>query len=578
MSYKKTIADTNEFLNQVANIYQHSMRIFMEYIDNSLDSAETLYNLEKKYPYPIEIQVAIDPKNKTVTFSDNCVGMDKGFKSKDENGIGIWKDGLLAIVTSIGKSNKKAVSWLNGQFGFGSHAYMACADKMSILTAKKEMDKCLYIELFSNTLIVEDEKKLPKNKLVYGSGTVVTLSGFKKEWWSEVDPGLLKEEIEKHFEQLLARPNLTIKVVYGNEEEICQAFNYDNFLGAKIKKDIASLRIEKKGVVTTKKLESPIKIYLKVTDEIILNKRPIFINKGRRIEEVQNIKSFLNKSKYRSSLWGHSNLTGYIDVNGLVSPTLPRDDFQRSESRAMLYEELLSIEDEVFRQLVEINKKSEDAGMGKLEDILAAALSQLSKQYNLKFKTELVTGGDVNLKLGDEDSSTFKQNSEGGFGNKETGSDQTEDVPIVETIDESDMKGKEKRKNGFPIKFSDREQKKSDGTLLRSQFIEGEGIIIYNRHPDFQSRARINRYGERILTQRLISYLASQVVIRFKDKFFEKRGKQPEVQSILSSRTELFDDLTDGVYQFESILQPWKNKNLSNLENSSDEHNNYEEE
>lgn len=577
MPYKKTIADTNEFLNQVANIYQNSMRIFMEYIDNSLDSAETLYNVEKKYPYPIEIQIAIDPVNKTVTFSDNCVGMDIGVKTKDDSGKTIWKDGLLAIVTSIGKSNKKAVSWLNGQFGFGAHAYMACAEKMSILTTKKGMDHCLYMELFSNTLDVKDEKKFPKNKFPYESGVMVTLSGFKKEWWNEVDPRSLKEEIEKHFEQLLARPNLAIKVVYGNEEELCQAFNYDSFLGKKIQKDITELKIEKRGGITTVPLDQPIRVYLKITDEIILNKRPIFINKGRRIEEVQNIKSFRNKSKYGSSLWSHANLTGYIDVAGLVNPTLPRDDFQRSENRTMLYEELLAIEDEVFQQLVEINKRSADVGMGKLEDILSTALSQLARQYNLRFKTELVAGDEINLESGSDSDLNLKQKTSGGSGHSKTKTDQTEDVPVVETMDESDMKGKERKKGGFPIKFSDVEQKKSDGTLLRSQFIEGEGIVIYNRHQDFQSRGRINKYGERILTQRLISYLSSQLVIRFKDKYFEKKGKQPEIQSILNSRAELFDDITDSVYQLEAMLQPWKNKNLSNLENSTDEQNTYED-
>ena len=37
----------------------------MEYIDNSLDSAEILYNENKAYPYPIKIRVVIDSKNKS---------------------------------------------------------------------------------------------------------------------------------------------------------------------------------------------------------------------------------------------------------------------------------------------------------------------------------------------------------------------------------------------------------------------------------------------------------------------------------------------------------------------------------
>ena len=92
-------------VGNIAKIYQSTSRIFMEYIDNSLDNAEKLFdNNNRKYPYKIQINITIDPKEKTVTFEDNCVGMDK--------------DNLLGIVQNIGNSNKKADFTTNGQFGF----------------------------------------------------------------------------------------------------------------------------------------------------------------------------------------------------------------------------------------------------------------------------------------------------------------------------------------------------------------------------------------------------------------------------------------------------------------------------
>lgn len=536
--YRKNIPDINEFLQSVADMYENSARIFMEYIDNSLDSAETLYNPGNVYPYQIEISVRIDPENKTISFLDNCVGMDKGVE--DENGN--WRDGLLAIVTNIGKSNKKAVSWLNGQFGFGAHAYMACAKKLSILTTRKEMDHCLSIELFAGDLNVQEEKKVPKNKFPYSSGTIVTICGFKKEWWDEITSQVVREEIEKHFEQILARNNLEIKVFYVGEEERCSPFDYSAYPGKKFEKEITQLSREKGTIKTILPLEIPVKIHLKITDDIIPNKRPIFMNKGRRIEEIQVIKSFRNKSKYRTGVWGHQNLTGYIEVAGLIEPKLSRDEFKKSKNRQMIYKEILEVEGELHEALLEMNKRSESAGMGKLEGILSSALSVLAKKESLRFRTQIIEGTDIDLILVENSDLTLEKKGSGGCGGG-GGGKRTEETSVHESKEESELKGKERRKSGFNIKLSDLEPPKTiDGTYLRSQFIDGDAIWIYKNHVDFKERVRRSHQGEMKITERLISYLASEVAVHYKDKFFETRGKQPEVQSILNSRKGTFVD------------------------------------
>src|SRR5579859_4314649 len=109
-------------VSNVAKIYQYTSRVFMEYIDNSLDNAEKLFDyIKSEYQYTIHINIKINTKDKTVTFEDNCVGMDK--------------DNLLRIVENIGDSNKKNDFTTNGQFGFGIHAYAACANRMEVTTA-----------------------------------------------------------------------------------------------------------------------------------------------------------------------------------------------------------------------------------------------------------------------------------------------------------------------------------------------------------------------------------------------------------------------------------------------------------
>src|SRR3990167_7607733 len=131
-------------VSNIAKIYQSTSRIFMEYIDNSLDSAEKLYeNNASKYPYKIQITVTIDPENKTVTFADNCVGMDK--------------DNLLRIVQNIGDSNKKNDFVTNGQFGFGIHAYAACAHMMEVMTLTKNSSAGNKINVDRNAYTEEGE-------------------------------------------------------------------------------------------------------------------------------------------------------------------------------------------------------------------------------------------------------------------------------------------------------------------------------------------------------------------------------------------------------------------------------------
>ena len=370
-------------VSNIAKIYQGTSRVFMEYIDNSLDSAEKLFEVDDKYPYQILINIKIDPKEKSVTFEDNCVGMDK--------------ENLLRIVKNIGDSNKKNDFTTNGQFGFGVHAYAACADKMEVLTLTLDSDYAHRIKVDRDAYVEEGEipdlVKIPRKQVNFKSGTIVKLTDFDHDWWKDITVQELKDEIEKHFEQLLARDQLQIKIGYGNKEEICQPFNYDSFLGEKIEKNI--IELEYHGAKTL--LNIPVRVYLKITEDIIPNKRPIFVNKGRRIEEIQAIKSFRAKSKYRTSVWAHNNLTGYIEVAGLLSPTLPRDDFQRNRNRQMIYEEILKMEDEIYEALQLINERSESANMNKLEDLLSSALSKLARQDYLRFRTQITIGDNINL-------------------------------------------------------------------------------------------------------------------------------------------------------------------------------------
>lgn len=557
MSIKVKVSPT--IVPNIAKLYESTSRIFMEYIDNSLDSAEKLYEANNgAYPYKIEIVVKIDPASKTVTFQDNCIGMDLA--------------NLLRVAENIGDSNKKNDFVTNGRFGFGIHAYAACADKLEVTTLKLDSPSAIKIAVDRSAYTEDGEIPDPvlvnKHKLPIRSGTIVKLSDFEKDWWKDVSASALKKEIERHFEQLLSRELLEIKVIYGEQEEICSAFNYDDFLGIKIDKEISEFTWQRQSNKYSTKFPYPLEISLKITEDIIPDKRPIFVSKGRRIEEVQLIKSFRNKSNYKTGLWGHNNLTGYIEVNDLLAPKISRDDFEQNTKRQMVYDAILELEEEIHEALQEINKRSEDANMSKLEDLLSQVLSRLARQDYMRFRTEIGKGNDFNLLEVDDSDTTAKtgKHHNGKRKIKKTGTE----VPVITTDDDSDIKGGESKKSGFNIEFSDAEQKMADGTLLRSNFIEGGAIVIYKSHPDFQERVKRTYQGELKITERLISYLASEIAIQYKDKFFATRQKQPEVQALLNSRKDSFINLIDFSYDFESMLQRYVGKNLLTLEAVSD--------
>lgn len=556
-------------VSNIARTYQSTSRIFMEYVDNSLDSAEKIFEDNgRKYPDKISINVRIDSKNKTVIFEDNCLGMDLG--------------NLIRIIENIGDSNKKSDFITNGQFGFGIHAYAACAEQLEVTSLRENAENAWRInidrEAYTEDGEIPDEIIISRSNFPFISGTVVKISDFDNNWWKEVNPEIIAGEVERHFEQLLARENLEIKIYWDDEEMICKTFDYDEHLGNKIEKELKELEIKKhsrstvNGDITSKlPINMPVKISLKITEYVIPDKRPIFTNKGRRIEEVQNIKSFRNKSKYKTSIWGHNNLTGYIEVAGLLEPTLPRDDFQKSRNRDMVYEEILKIEDEINETLKQINKQTEDASMSKFEDLLSKTLAKLAFTDRLRFRNEYVSGNDIGLKKDEGSNSILNIKKGGGNGKTETETSATEKIPVIETDDDAEESGKEKKRSGFRIKFKEREAKKADGTLIRSEFIEGDSINIYKNHPDFSQRIKRKRQGEMIISDRLISYIATEIAIHYKDKFYSTRGKQPEVQAVLNERKELFADMTSFIYLYEEALQPYVGFNLNTLEAETDE-------
>lgn len=575
----------------VASLYNDVNRIFMEYIDNSLDSAERFYDKEKSsYSRPIEITVKIDGdnyKDGRVIISDNCFGITNFTK----------------VVKSIGNSDKRADFTTNGQFGYGIYSFMASCSKLEI-TSKLEKEDALYLPIEKRQFETDRQEDVsfpdPKKvkKFEHESGTIIHISHFDKHSWKQIDIQELKSEVEKHFELLLARKNLIVKLIRihnalldnNKEEFICKPFDYNQYEGEvwdDYVKELYYTKQERRPEQVVLKPPKPIYIFIKITKGKEINKRPVFISKGRRISEIKDIKLF--RSKHKSELWDHPNVTGYIDLSDYLGPTIARNDFRNNERSRALFNTLYEIEPVILDVIKDVNKNSEERHYQELEDRLNQALSKLARIDSMNYRTDYLSGNDINLQKGGTG-----QDIDNGFGAKdrEEGQGGSNDTEIGENegvgkgtgkdsgnipggdlggesalnqeadnpFDDTGFKGGEKKESGFNIRIDEKDPDIDSTTNkpLRSVLV-GSEIRIFKNHPDFKERVDILRRGGSKITQRLITYLAGEITVHYKDKFHTKKGTQPEYSK------SHFSDLVGFIYQFEDMLKDLAGKNLSDL-------------
>lgn len=348
-------------LNEIARRYETSERILMEYVDNALDDAEVLYRQNyNAYPYPIEIDLTIDCSAGAVTIRDNCRGMPR--------------DTLERIVRNIGESDKRGLTWVNGRFGFGVHAFRAAAESIRFQT-KHELSSHHILEFNRDQLtgIKEAQRTDETFPTGRGTGTLVTVSKFKPDWFANLSAASLKGEIERHFERLLNRPNLHIRVAeLGQAALVCRPCDYPAMAGQEIQHNL---------VLTYQGETYPIEVYLKVASEPQPERIASFFARGRRIAAVTEIKSFMRKSKYGASLWGHPHLVGYLELGEVVQPILNRDEFVRTKLRQLLYETIAELEPELRLALQGVNQHERQQTLEQLEGALYDALAQVQPHH-----------------------------------------------------------------------------------------------------------------------------------------------------------------------------------------------------
>ena len=142
---KKFDAEVVKVLHLMINSLYTNKEIFLrELISNSSDACDKLRYLSQTNSSLVQddpdfkINISIDKEAKTISISDNGIGMNR--KDLQENLGTIAKSGTQGFVDQLSGDSKKD-SQLIGQFGVGFYSCFMVADKVTVTSKKAGEDK-----------------------------------------------------------------------------------------------------------------------------------------------------------------------------------------------------------------------------------------------------------------------------------------------------------------------------------------------------------------------------------------------------------------------------------------------------
>lgn len=501
----------------ISTLYEALIRVILELVDNSLDSCENIYKLiqgKMKYAYLINISIIKkggNYKEGKIIISDNCLGILN----------------LAAVIRNIGNSGKKAQSWTNGQFGYGIFSFMAVCNTIEIFTKTKN-GKAQYVKINKSAFESDNVDNVyfdvieSKDPFPYESGTVITLSGFSKESWNSINSEEFAEQIERHFELLLKRENLNISVNSDSFHRICKSFDYSAYEGEVFERTIS---IKSTRRLKLNSVDSSIRIFLKYTSGISLERSVVFISRNRRGANVGDVKSF--RSFKKSIIWQHPNVTGYIDTGNLLDPTIARNNYKSDSKSRIVFRKIRKIEEEIedfIKRQAERNVKTD---FTLIEDSINGAIRNLKGDMFLNYSTAK-TGDEVELSDDPNDPlyEVEVQGKKPRSGKKHAELSYSE-MPEIEfkpsTITvERNVKPLKSGNTNLILRIDGESEPFIDknGKPKRSELV-GNEVIVFKNHPDFKERLKRNRIGEELISQRLIIYIISEVMIHYLSQYLE---------------------------------------------------------
>ena len=188
---KKFETESKELLNLMINsIYSNNEIFLRELISNASDAIDKYkyLSLTSKGKVPLldhDIHIALDKKKRTITISDNGIGM-----SKDDlvNNLGtIARSGSKDFMSKVKEAKEKGNIDIIGQFGVGFYSAFMVASKIDVLTKTYDGQAYLFSSEGEDSYSIEEAKK-------DDVGTSITL--YLKKSSKEVDYDKYLEEYQ----------------------------------------------------------------------------------------------------------------------------------------------------------------------------------------------------------------------------------------------------------------------------------------------------------------------------------------------------------------------------------------------
>ena len=160
---KQFKTESKELLNLMINSIYSNKEIFLrELISNASDAIDkyrflSLSNNEKYPTLDHFIRLDVDKKKRTITISDDGIGM-----SKDdlENSLGtIAKSGSKEFLEKFKEAKDKNDFNIIGQFGVGFYSAFMVADKVEVLTKNNDDKAYLFISEGKDSYSIEEAEK-----------------------------------------------------------------------------------------------------------------------------------------------------------------------------------------------------------------------------------------------------------------------------------------------------------------------------------------------------------------------------------------------------------------------------------
>lgn len=509
---KLRIANQARIVNQIAGTYKDVYRALMEYVDNAADAA-AIDPIK-----PRHLKIYVDTKEREVIFEDDCCGMSPS--------------SLAGLLGSIGTSTKAHLPWVNGEFGFGVHAFRAFARYSEFVSRARSQVTCAITidrEADENTEVPISE--IDSRAIAPPTGTRIRIYGFRAGVFKGPRfANSLQREVEEHFGDVIESGILEVSIsdTRVGTFDACRSIDLTALPGTPIH--------ETKSVEASGEIRN-LEVSIKLVEGKPIHHPVVLTRNGRRIlpvGEIRSLRDYLRGKARLADVWAHPQLTGRIEIDDIAQPNITRDDLQPGEGRDALFEALSEIQTELEGAVAASESKHRDRELESASKVLSERLAHVMRRFSAMFRRP-VSGSSTPGNSGDSTSGIAPGGPMPGGGGPG-------DTPGAGAMNKTGEGGTDLGKGGLGLGVRGAHEgggsTGSPGSTTLAQGgpellfahldpsircqVVGYKITVNLDHPDYLSRVK----GES-LDERLLGHIARIVSPHLTERVYEARSQIP---------------------------------------------------